>query len=67
MEDYVRKQMKGIVGFEMKIEKLEGKWKMSQNRDEKNYAAVIEQLERIGSYDAAAVAEVMKNRKVKNA
>ncbi|MEP7263092.1 MAG: FMN-binding negative transcriptional regulator [Bacteroidota bacterium] len=66
MEDYVRKQMKGIVGFEMKVEKLEGKWKMSQNRDEKNHAAIIHQLEQINDADANDVAAVMKAKGFNN-
>lgn len=31
-EDFMRGQMKGIVGIEIAIERLEGKWKVSQNR-----------------------------------
>src|SRR3546814_4465381 len=31
-EDYIQAQLKGIVGFELPIARLEGKWKMSQNR-----------------------------------
>lgn len=62
MQDYVRKQMKGVVGFEMKIDRFEGKWKMSQNRDEKNYAAVIAQLEKLGTENSNAIAAEMKKR-----
>lgn len=62
MGEYVRMQMKGIVGFEMKVEKLEGKWKMSQNRDEKNHAAIIHQLEQINDANAKEVAAVMKEK-----
>ena len=29
---YVRKELKSIVGFEMQISKIEGKWKLSQNK-----------------------------------
>jgi transcriptional regulator len=66
MDEYVRRQMKGIVGFEMIIEKMEGKWKMSQNRDEKNYNAIIQQLEKINDANAHAVADVMKNKGFNN-
>jgi transcriptional regulator len=31
-EDFVRAQLKGIVGFEIEIERIEGKRKLSQNR-----------------------------------
>ena len=30
--DFIREQLKGIVGIEIPIARLEGKWKVSQNR-----------------------------------
>jgi transcriptional regulator len=44
-EEYVEAQLKSIVGFELPIARIEGKWKMSQNRPEKDYAGVISGLE----------------------
>ena len=60
MEDHVRQQMKGIVGFEMKIEQLEGKWKMSQNRHAEDYKNIIAELEQLDDVNAKAVADEMK-------
>src|SRR5271155_2251880 len=34
--DYIASQIKGIVGLEIAIERLEGKWKVSQNRSERD-------------------------------
>ena len=42
--DYVDKHMKAIVGFEVKIEKIEASYKLSQNRDEKNLQNIIREL-----------------------
>jgi len=45
-EDYVRKMMQGIVGFAIRITRLEGKLKLSQNRsltDQQNVAATLQQ------------------------
>ncbi|MDI3309143.1 MAG: FMN-binding negative transcriptional regulator [Acetobacteraceae bacterium] len=39
--DFVRAQLKGIVGFRLPIARLEGKWKMSQNRPEQDRAGVV--------------------------
>lgn len=39
--DFVRSQLKGIVGFRLPITRLEGKWKMSQNRPEQDRAGVV--------------------------
>lgn len=42
--DFIRGRLKGIVGFEMAITKLEGKWKMSQDRSQADRRGVIEGL-----------------------
>lgn len=41
-DDYVATQMKAIIGIEMVIDRIEGKWKMSQNKDDANRAGVID-------------------------
>jgi transcriptional regulator len=45
--DYIASEMKGIVGLEFSIERLEGKWKVSQNRSERDRIGVVEGLERL--------------------
>ena len=44
-EDYIATMVKGIVGIEIPIRKLEGKWKLSQNRLPQDKAGVISGLE----------------------
>jgi transcriptional regulator len=39
--DFIKAQLKGIVGFALPISRLEGKWKMSQNRPAQDRAGVI--------------------------
>jgi transcriptional regulator len=39
--DYVVSQMKGIVGIEIPIDRIEGKWKVSQNRVGADRAGVV--------------------------
>jgi transcriptional regulator len=41
---YVDSMLKGIVGFSLPITRIEGKWKMSQNRDAADRAGVAEGL-----------------------
>ncbi len=57
--EYVRGLLAGIVGFELRIERLEGKWKLSQNRPAEDRAGVVEGLEREGG-PGAAVAAAMR-------
>jgi transcriptional regulator len=42
--DYIERLMKGVVGFEMEITRLEGKLKMSQNRSETERARICTEL-----------------------
>jgi len=39
-DDFIAHQLKGIVGFELTIGRIEGKWKVSQNRDERDRTGV---------------------------
>ncbi len=55
--DFVQREMRGIVGFEIKIEEIHAKQKLSQNRDEEDYQNIITKLnERGEGYDTAIVA-----------
>lgn len=58
-EDYIRAQLKGIVGLVMTIEKLIGKSKLSQNRNEADRAGAITGLTEEGD---AAMAALMRAR-----
>ena len=60
-DDYLQKMMHDIVGFEIEITRLEGKFKLSQNRTEAERENVIAVLQE--SSDTLAVAELMKRKK----
>jgi transcriptional regulator len=51
-DDYVEKMLTAIVGFEIAVDRLEGKMKLSQNRSPEDQRRVRDQL--AGSGDAAA-------------
>jgi transcriptional regulator len=50
---YIDSMLKGIVGFELAIQTLEGKWKLSQNRDAADHAGARDGLRRDGRADVA--------------
>lgn len=56
---YIDGMLKGIVGFELPIERLEGKWKMGQNRPAGDTAGTIDGLTREGGAAGSAVARIM--------
>ncbi|MEP6682491.1 MAG: FMN-binding negative transcriptional regulator, partial [Parafilimonas sp.] len=61
-EDYVSNMMKAIIAFEIEITSIEHVFKLSQNRDEKSYENIIEQL-KDGSEDEQTIAATMRENK----
>ena len=57
--DYIDGMLKAIVGFALPITRLEGKWKLSQNRNPADIAGVREGHKQELGDDAAALAEAM--------
>ena len=62
--DYRSSLMKAIVAFEIEVNSVEHVFKLSQNRDEESYHHIAEKL-KAKDGDAAAVAEMMEERKSK--
>jgi len=60
--DYVQKMMRGIVGFEIQITRLEGKFKMNQNRTASERAKVIAALQESSDAQSVSVADLMRGR-----
>ncbi len=61
-EDYLSKMLPAITGFELKAEKIENVFKLSQNRDKESYMNIISKLEESGGKSVLIAAE-MKKRK----
>lgn len=61
-EPFIAAQIRGIVGIEISIGDLRGKWKVSQNRNEADRRGVIEGLTAQGDTDAQAMAALVKSR-----
>jgi transcriptional regulator len=57
--DFTEKLLHGIVGIEIAISRLQGKWKLSQNRPDEDRAGVVAGLRALG---ADAMAELVANR-----
>lgn len=61
-DSFLSKMMPAIVGFEIKAEKIDNVFKLSQNRDEKSYVNIISKLDEQGG-NSALIALEMKKRK----
>ena len=58
--DYLEKLLGAIVGIEIPVTQLTGKWKMSQNRPAADRQGVVTGLERDGTQSQAEVAALVK-------
>lgn len=59
-EKYVEGMIRGIVAFEIPIDRVEGKAKLSQNKNDADVAGAVAGLSTTGSAEARAVAELME-------
>jgi transcriptional regulator len=59
-EDYYQRQVKAIVVFEIELTRVEGKFKMSQNRSVEDRSGVVAALERSGDDNSIAVAQFIE-------
>ncbi|MFC0275021.1 FMN-binding negative transcriptional regulator [Metabacillus herbersteinensis] len=58
---YLEGMTKGVVGFKIKINKIEGKAKLSQNHSIERRKLVIQELEKFESEDERKIASYMKD------
>ncbi len=61
--DYVAKEMKGLVAFEIQITDMYSAFKLSQNRDIKNLDLIIDALEQRQDENSLAIATALKGIK----
>ena len=59
-KEILDKDLRGLVGIEIAVEKVEAVAKLSQNRNDASYKGVIEGLRKMNAYDAKRIADEMK-------
>jgi transcriptional regulator len=59
-EEYRSAMIQGIVGFEIAIDRLEGKFKLSQNRSAADQQGVVEHLRQLPGADRQELADFME-------
>ena len=61
-QDFIAAQLKAIVGIEIPISSIEGKWKVSQNQPQVNRESVAEGLEELSTDSALRMREWVKRQ-----
>ena len=60
--DFIHSLLNGIIGFELPIRRLEGKWKVSQNRSDRDKQGVIEGLAALDTPESQAMKKLVLDR-----
>jgi transcriptional regulator len=58
--DFIGNSLRAIVGIELKLTSLEGKWKVSQNRTMPEREGVIAGLEGLGTSEGRRMADLVR-------
>ena len=61
--DYIASQIKGIVGLELPVTRIQGKWKVSQNKSERTLRAVEQGLEDLNTPEALAMRDLVHGKR----
>ncbi len=61
-DSFIEKQLQAIVGIEIPIAKLIGKWKASQNRPAVDREGVVSELSKATGADSLAMADLVRER-----
>lgn len=60
MSSKTLRQIHGIIGFSIKVHEIQAAYKLSQNRDTRDYNAIIHELEKVGDPNSLGIAAAMK-------
>ena len=60
--ELLEKELKGIVGFKIKVNEIQAAYKLSQNRNNKDFRNIIEQLRYEGNQKSEQIAKEMNKR-----
>lgn len=61
--DFVEKEIRGIVVFQIEVTQIEANYKLSQNRNDEDYHNIIDRLEKREDELSHGVAEAMKRQR----
>jgi transcriptional regulator len=62
-QDFVEKEMRGVVAFQIEVTQIEANYKLSQNRDDESYRSIVDHLEqRVDDY-SHEIAQAMKQNR----
>jgi transcriptional regulator len=62
-QDFVQKEMKGVVGFAIDVTRIDAGYKLSQNRNDEDHENIIRELDKREDEDSIRVAKAMREKR----
>lgn len=62
-QDFVEKQIKGVVGLAIEVTRIDAGYKLSQNRNDEDHENIVQELDKLGGANSAAVAKAMREKR----
>ncbi len=64
-QEFVQKEMNGVVGFTMQVTSVDAGYKLSQNRNDEDHENIIQELNKRGDVNSKEIAKAMRTRRGK--
>lgn len=62
-QDFVQKEIKGVVGFAIDVTRIDAGYKLSQNRNDEDHENIVQELDRRGDADSVNMASAMREKR----
>lgn len=62
-QDFVQKEIKGVVGLAIDVTRIDAGYKLSQNRNDEDHKNIVQQLGKRGDIDSVKVANAMREKR----
>jgi transcriptional regulator len=62
-QDFVQKEIKGVVGFAIDVTRIDAGYKLSQNRNDEDHENIVQELNKRGDMDSVKVASAMREQR----
>jgi transcriptional regulator len=62
-QDFVQKEIKGVVGFAIDVTRIDAGYKLSQNRNDEDHENIVQELDKRGDADSVKVASAMREKR----
>lgn len=62
-QDFVEKEMKGVMAFQVEVTRIQANYKLSQNRDDEDYWNIVSNLDKREDELSHGVAEAMRKQR----